>query len=347
MSLYWYTPTPKEHLNSGDQKRVSPNNMANRVFTVQPSELKNIKNKVVVITGGASGIGLATGKLLISLDPSNKIGIIDRSPPPPSFASASNAHRILYQKCEITDWKSQRAAFANIARHYGRIDAVYANAGIAEYGDQFFDETMDASGQLAEPDRRVLKIDMDAAADTVRLAIHHLRKNPEGGSIVITASLAGYLASAGAGLYSAAKHGVVGLMRALKQDTKKFNIAISVVAPAITKTPILVGNREAEMNIQSGVSTEDAINQWSEKMSKVGVPINTAEGIALAVCHLIDGGMQRNGAGYLVQADKIWDFEAGLAKSREIWMSKEMLDLFRGGRSAPLFTRVDDPKAKM
>lgn len=138
-------------------------------------------------------------------------------------------------------------------------------------------------------------------------------------------------------------------MRALKQDTKQFNIAISVVAPGITKTPILVGNREKEMGIGSnGVTTDSAISEWSEKMSKVGVPINTAEGIALAVAHLMNGGLATNGAGYLVQNDKIWDFELALAKSRPLWMSQEMLDLFRGGRGAPLFSRVDTAaKAKI
>ena len=70
-------------------------------------------------------------------------------------------------------------------------------------------------------------------------------------------------------------------------------------------------------------------------------------GISLAVTYLMNGGMSTNGAGLLVQNDLIWDFEAAMAKSREIWMGKEMLDLFRGGRGAPLFTRVDDPKAKI
>jgi NAD(P)-dependent dehydrogenase (short-subunit alcohol dehydrogenase family) len=80
--------------------------------------------------------------------------------------------------------------------------------GIAEYGDQFFDEALDDEGKLAEPDRRCLTIDMDAACDTVKLALYYLRKNKnDGGSIVMTASLAGYLATAGAPHYSAAKHG--------------------------------------------------------------------------------------------------------------------------------------------
>jgi NAD(P)-dependent dehydrogenase (short-subunit alcohol dehydrogenase family) len=86
------------------------------------------------------------------------------------------------------------------------------NAGIAEHGDQFFTDTFDPSGQLAEPDRRCVDIDLHAADDTVKLAIYWMRKDAKhgrgrGGSIVMTASIAGYLASAGAPLYSAAKHG--------------------------------------------------------------------------------------------------------------------------------------------
>jgi NAD(P)-dependent dehydrogenase (short-subunit alcohol dehydrogenase family) len=85
---------------------------------------------------------------------------------------------------------------------------VFVNAGIAEHGEQFFNEELDGDGQLKEPDRRVLNVDMDAASDTVKLAIYYLKKNgDDGGEIVMTASLAGYLASAGAPLYSAAKHG--------------------------------------------------------------------------------------------------------------------------------------------
>ncbi|KAF1940792.1 NAD(P)-binding protein [Clathrospora elynae] len=294
--------------------------------------------KTIVITGGSSGIGLATAHLLSSLNPQHNLVLIDLQPPPSSFTHS--ASHLLVHTCNITSWPSQRAAFAAAYSRFGRIDYVFVNAGIAEYKDQFFSDDLDASGQLAEPDRRVLNIDMDAASDTTKLAIHYLRKNgAEGGSIVLTASLAGYLASAGAPLYSAAKHGVVGLMRALKQECAKLHIAISVVAPAITVTPILTANNPR-------IAAPPDV--YAKEMAKAGVPINKPESIALAVCWLFNEGEKGNGAGIFIQADRFSDLERGLAKSREMWMGKEMLELFRGGRGAPLFARLEgDAKSKI
>jgi hypothetical protein len=59
------------------------------------------------------------------------------------------------------------------------------------------------------------------------------------------------------------------------------------------------------------------------------------------VCWLFNEQSKANGAGLLIQGDKFADLERGLARSREQWMGKEMLALFRGGRAAPLFDRLD------
>lgn len=293
--------------------------------------------KTIVITGGSSGIGLATANLLSSLNPKHNLVLIDLQAPPSSFKH--DASRVLVHTCNITSWADQRAGFEAAYAKFGRIDCVFVNAGIAEYEDQFFNDELDGAGKLKEPDRRVLNIDMDAASDTTKLAIHYLRKNgAQGGQIALTASLAGYLASAGAPLYSAAKHGVVGLMRALKQECAKLHIAISIVAPAITVTPILTRNNRR-------IPAEPDV--YASQMAKVGVPINKPESIALAVCWLFDQGSAGNGAGVFVQADRFVDLERGLAKSREAWMGKEMLELFRGGRAAPLFERLDAGKSKI
>lgn len=256
---------------------------------------------------------------------------------------------------------------------------MFVNAGISEYKDQFFADDLDVDGELKEPDRRTIEVDTNAANDTVKLAIWHLRNRTDrkkGGSIVLTASLAGYLgmtepvlfstlwdgytvgrraenanilmiASAGAPLYSAAKHGkslfnlipcskpnikltiptgIVGLMRALKNDLAKLHISISLVAPGITTTPILLGSVSSE-------SPEDT----AKRFRSLGVPINQPEEIATAVAWLMSLGMEANGKGLLIQAGTAADVEAGLAKTRKMWMGTEILELFKGGRSAPLF----------
>jgi NAD(P)-dependent dehydrogenase (short-subunit alcohol dehydrogenase family) len=162
--------------------------------------------KTIVITGGSSGIGLATAQLLSSINPQHNLVLIDLNKPPQTFKH-DPAH-LLVHTCNIASWADQRAGFEAANKRFGAIDCVFVNAGIAEHGEQFFTDELDSDGKLKEPDRRVLNIDMDAASDTTKLAIHYLRKNKQGGEIVLTASLAGYLASAGAPLYSAAKHGL-------------------------------------------------------------------------------------------------------------------------------------------
>lgn len=177
------------------------------LFNISPEKLHTLSStpKTILITGGSSGIGLSTAALLSSLNPSHNLILVDIQTPPPSFTHAPS--HLLVQTCDITSWPSQRAAFEAGYKRFGRIDCVLVNAGIAEYADQFFTDELDTDGLLKAPDHRVLNLDMNAAADTTKLAIHYLRKNKNGGDIVLTASLAGYLASAGMPLYSAAKHG--------------------------------------------------------------------------------------------------------------------------------------------
>jgi len=303
-----------------------------QTFTISRSDLKGPNGSVTLITGGAAGIGLQTALLLHSISPKNKVILLDRQPPNAQQAPKDfiESDRVLALQCDITDWRSQREAFETGFQRFGAIDNVFVNAGIAEYKDQFFKDDLDDEGKLKEPDRRVYDIDLAAANDTLKLAIHYMRKKgtsgSQGGNIVMTASLAGYLASAGAPLYSAAKHGIVGLMRALKNDTATLNISVSVVAPGITLTDIVSGREAGE-----------SLSDWAKRMRGLGVPINDPGEVATAVVWLMSLGMRANGKGMLVQAGKVADVEEGIAKNRKVWMGAEMLELFRGGRSAPLF----------
>jgi len=284
-----------------------------------------------LITGGSSGIGLSTAVLLLSL--SAKVTILDlQSPPANSFSqNTNNPNNVLVLLGDIRSWKYQRSSFKTAVEKFGQIDGVFVNAGIGEVKDVFFTDELeeDGSGELKEPDHKVLDIDIKATADTVKLAIHYMRRNNGGGGIVATASLAGYLASKGMPLYSAAKHGVVGLMRSLKNDLAALNIAISVVAPAITVTPLL--NYEGTR----------ILSQEVKRMSEAGVPLNKAETVAATTAWLLSLGMKANGKGVLIQADRMVDLEEGLVKSRSSWIGEEMLNLFRSGRALPGYSKLD------
>lgn len=198
-----YTPSEESELT-----RSPIYSTMSDTFTVQASELTSIKNKVVLITGGSSGIGLATAQLVLSLADTNRVAILDRAEPPASLVSSFSPDRILFHQCDLTSWIAQRAGFDAAVAKFGRIDAVLANVGLNEKGQQFFSDDLDVDGGLAEPDRVVLDVTFTANADTVKLAIHHLRKNEDGGSIVMVSSFAGYLGNAGAPYYNASKHGM-------------------------------------------------------------------------------------------------------------------------------------------
>lgn len=215
-----------------------------KVFRISQSELKAPANSVTLITGGAAGIGLQTALQLHSISPTNKIILLDRQKPNPQQAPKAflESDRVLSLQCDITDWRSQRDAFESGIQHFGAINNVFVNAGIAEYKDQFFKDELDEQGKLKEPDRRVYDVDLAAANDTLKLAIYYMRKNKNGGNVVMTASLAGYLASAGAPLYSAAKHGsCIPSCMQLFYFGEVVLFQLSVVICRAAEVPVLLG----------------------------------------------------------------------------------------------------------
>lgn len=148
------------------------------------------------VLGGASGIGLATAKILASRGA--KVYILDLNPPDEEVPAGAQ-----YVQCNITSWPELVAAF----KLAGHIDFAVANAGVTEETD-YFKDTFDGAGNLLEPKYAVLDVNFRAVINFVKLSLSYLRKQGTGGSIVITASATAYAPEQSLPVYSATKLGV-------------------------------------------------------------------------------------------------------------------------------------------
>lgn len=175
---------------------------------VDREKLKNVAKKTVIITGGSSGIGLESSLLFHSLGAN--VVICDRSKPSTGVTEASQlleSQRVRFVECDVTQWASLVSAFKIANSTFGGVDIVCVNAGVSEIGNAFFSLTVDDAGDPEQPNMKTLDIDLTGAIYTISLAMHYLSQRSEGGSIIVTSSLAGYTPLPEMPLYAAAKHG--------------------------------------------------------------------------------------------------------------------------------------------
>jgi NAD(P)-dependent dehydrogenase (short-subunit alcohol dehydrogenase family) len=134
-----------------------------------------------IFAGGSSGIGLATVELLISLGA--LVVSADIQPPPA-------AGDFLFVQTDVKSWSDLTKLFKAAKDKHGRIDYVFANAGIGPRANYLALET-DEVGELKEPNKDTLDINLDSVVNTATLAAHYLKDQAEGGSIVLMGSSTG------------------------------------------------------------------------------------------------------------------------------------------------------------
>ena len=203
--------------------------MTNRITTGS----RSVADKVVVITGAASGMGRATAFLFA--DEGAKVAVTDLSRDRVDAVVdrirtvGGTAHGIVL---DVTDADAIIAAVEEIRAELGPIDVVVNNAGLAVGGSledpNFEDEWMKALDVLLTPHQRL-----------VRACLDDLKASGEG-RIINIASTEGITAQRGAMPYTAAKHGVVGLTRSMAVNLGVHGITVNAICPG----PILTGITE-------------------------------------------------------------------------------------------------------
>jgi NAD(P)-dependent dehydrogenase (short-subunit alcohol dehydrogenase family) len=210
-----------------------------------------LEGKVAVVTGGASGIGLATARRFKDEGAAVLVADLGEGPEGDAFVQA-----------DVGDpgaWPAIVAA----AEKLGGLDVAYLNAGVTT-GEP------DITALTDEQYRRIMGVNVDGVVFGARAVVPAMAARG-GGAIVATASLAGLISFPPDPIYTLTKHAVVGLVRSLAQQLEAKGITINAVCPGIVDTPLV------------GEPAKTAL-------TAAGFPIIPADQIASAVFDLAVGG---------------------------------------------------------
>ncbi|MGO9882819.1 MAG: SDR family NAD(P)-dependent oxidoreductase [Solirubrobacteraceae bacterium] len=185
-----------------------------------------LDDKVVLITGGESGIGLTTARLFVAEGADVQLVGIDE----PQLAAAANelgSDRALASVADVTDEQAVAGAVAEGVDRYGRFDVVVSNAGISG-------EVSEIAGYPSDVFARTLAVHVLGSFHILKHTVPHVT---DGGSIIITSSVVGLIGAPGVSAYVSAKHGQVGLMRTAAKELAPRRIRVNTIHPGPTSTP--------------------------------------------------------------------------------------------------------------
>jgi NAD(P)-dependent dehydrogenase (short-subunit alcohol dehydrogenase family) len=227
--------------------------------------MKRFEGKTVVITGGNSGIGLAAAKMF--REEGARVAISGRDQKTLDAAVKSIGGDTLAVKADVAKVADIDKLFVQVAAKFGKIDALFANAGIAKFAtvgdstEQMFDETFD--------------INVKGLYFTVQKALPHLNDNA---GIVLNSSVVNAKGNFATSVYSASKAAVRSLARTFAAELVGRGIRVNVVSPGPIETPIL----------ERGGMPQAAQDQFAENI-KARVPMKrfgTPEEVGHAVLFL-------------------------------------------------------------
>ena len=190
-----------------------------------------LDDKVVLITGGARGIGRSCVEAF--REEGAKVAVLDRNAEllaETERAVTDLGAEVLTIETDVADARSVDAAHEQVIAHFGRIDVGFNNAGVITASRAIEDTSEDDWD-------RVIGVDLKGLWLCVRAQVRHMRPR-DAGVIVNTASNVSFVGAPGATPYVAAKHGVLGITRTVALELAGTNVRINAVAPGTVTTPM-------------------------------------------------------------------------------------------------------------
>ena len=249
--------------------RISP-----RLDLLSPINDLWVKDKTIVITGGAGGLGEGFFKRWAAAGANVIIGDIsvDKGSRLVHDVSRQTGNEHLhFFRCDVTDWQSQVQFFQKAVEHspHRGIDCVVANAGISDKQRSFEEPQGLDKLNPPEPSLQVMDVNCTGVLYTTHLALFWLQKNPGSTKskpgnksselkrdrhLLLISSMAGLFPIPSQVQYTASKHALVGIFRGLRGTTFQHGIRVNMLCPYYIDTPIL--NTASRILLAGGVLSE-------------------------------------------------------------------------------------------
>lgn len=243
-----------------------------------------LQDKVVVITGGNSGIGLASAKLFAEEGAS--IVITGRRADVVDAAVAEIGHGAIGFVGDVASIADHQRLVEDVRGRFGRIDVYFANAGIGDLA-QAGQVTEDHFDRLFDVNVKGLYFGVQAALPLIA----------DGGSIILTGSVASIKAVEGFGVYSATKAAIRSFVRTWTAELKGRNIRANVLSPGPVKTPIVgkIGLSDADLQaFEAGMASATPMGRRGdpEELAKAALFLASSDSSFVTGIELhVDGGM--------------------------------------------------------
>ncbi len=231
-----------------------------------------VKDKVVILTGAASGIGRAAAILLGKEGAVQVLSDIDEKGLRETLDLIQEGKdRAEIMRVDVTDSAQVKKMIDHTIKKYGRIDVLIANAGVVRVGpvEDFPDEDYDL----------LINVNLKGTYYSCKHAIPHLKKQGFG-SVITLASVAAHIGQVNHANYCSTKAGILGFTRALALDLAPYGIRVNSVSPGATDTPMLVSDVTKQAG-ERGVEYEIVKREFEEEgvLKRWATPHEVAAGI--------------------------------------------------------------------